>query len=433
MPTNNDVEQKTIWPSNDGFALDDTHYVPSDELSNDNELSIDELNDIDDFLTDNYEEGDLGPSHDDAEYGLNDGELDSINDALEADEGLAYEDVITLPKDTVLMRYVDANKTTDTGEFLTQPGTSKEQLALDPSRDYQAHYYKLDSDLDVHAGTARSWFGEEGGGVQYKLTDNERVNTLQGLDENGNPVEGGKSVITECDEHGEPIDKSEHTDKSAKDTTPFYEKEGFQKVITFATAAVGLATAAINAKDMPNKIDMNDAINDRPSISITIDNKNINSDDISEMLEDMGYSLDDNEQQDINEYSLDDALIDAGQAIDDLGSDEDNLYEMLKDEHNPDDEEMDILNSEIDSLYGDNPDEQEDNTTDELDGLDGDNLSEQEDIATDELDGLDSDNPDEQEDIATDELDDLGYGTDEPEIIDTLNEHEDIDNDRNIM
>ena len=90
MPTNNDVEQKTIWPSNDGFALDDTHYVPSDELSNDNELSIDELNDIDDFLTDNYEEGDLGPSHDDAEYGLNDGELDSINDALEAEEGLAH-------------------------------------------------------------------------------------------------------------------------------------------------------------------------------------------------------------------------------------------------------------------------------------------------------------------------------------------------------
>ena len=363
---NNNIERETVWPSDDGFAIDSSHYIPDDKLSAKEAEEID--NEINEAMSSSYEEGDLGPSHDDAEYGLDDGELDEINESFEANEDLAYDDIITIPKGTVLMRYSDAhsNDKTDTGRFLTDPGTSKEQLALDPSKEYTAHYYKVESDIDVHAGTARSWFGEEGGGVQYKLTGDERINTLQGIDENGISDETNDAKISECNENGEPIERKQpdntNPDNAEKAKTPFYEKEGFQKGVVCITTIAGLLGSFSNAKDRPNSVDPNNAFNERPNISITIDNNNFIS--MDDMLEDMGFSLE-NQESDNKEYTYLDALIDVGQTIEEVGKDEGNLYEYVKNENShEDDEALDILSDELESLYGDNPPEDiEESTT----------------------------------------------------------------------
>ena len=70
---NNNIERETVWPSDDGFAIDSSHYIPDDKLSAKEAEEID--NEINEAMSGSYEEGDLGPSHDDAEYGLDDGEL----------------------------------------------------------------------------------------------------------------------------------------------------------------------------------------------------------------------------------------------------------------------------------------------------------------------------------------------------------------------
>ena len=312
MPMDKD---KTQWPSDSGFEMDRDHYIPRDDFtdSDDKDLSI---------LLDKY--------YDDIAHVEDAGHEDSIiaeaNDYLESHEELE-SDVVTLPEGKVLMRYVDAasDRETDTGKYFTEPGTPVEELALKPDAEYEAHYYKLNEPVDVHAGAARSWFGEEGGGVQYKLLGNLGVNDLKGLDDHGEPVEGKPILVSECDENGELIDN-----KPEEKTEPLHNRSIFQKAFATISFITGLTSGMADAKKMPNKTDMHDILPDT-SQAVMKDNKETDI-DLTRALHDCGYETKGMEPADDEKRTLADLVIDAGQLIKSMGSDEDEAIDYSDDE-----------------------------------------------------------------------------------------------------
>ncbi len=57
----------------------------------------------------------------------------------------------------------------DTGRYLAKEGTPYEKRALPKNTDKSNyHVYKILKPLPVLSGKATAWFGEPGGGIQYK-------------------------------------------------------------------------------------------------------------------------------------------------------------------------------------------------------------------------------------------------------------------------
>ena len=81
---------------------------------------------------------------------------------------------------TKIDRYGGAQK----GEFLSPQGTPFEQRSLpaghQATKEY--HQYEVVKDLPVQAGKSAPWFGQPGGGTQFRLADGW---TVEGLIEKG--------------------------------------------------------------------------------------------------------------------------------------------------------------------------------------------------------------------------------------------------------
>ena len=183
---NSPKESEIEWPSNKGFSLDANHYVPLDSLTDKEERIIQK--DIDRYNRFNDIESNHEFSNPD---GISNDLIEKANSQLETDESLD-SDVVTLPKGTILMRYGSPER----GQFLTEPDTSIDKLSL-PDGERSIHYYKLEQPLDVHVGTARSWFGKEGGGNQYMLLGNTTVMDLLGRNEKGERDEDKPIVLSD--------------------------------------------------------------------------------------------------------------------------------------------------------------------------------------------------------------------------------------------
>lgn len=79
--------------------------------------------------------------------------------------------VVGIPQKTTLPRgYVLDRKGSERGEFLAPAGTPIEKRSLDPvGRSAPLHRYKVVSPVDVDWGMARPYFGQPGGGLQFKI------------------------------------------------------------------------------------------------------------------------------------------------------------------------------------------------------------------------------------------------------------------------
>jgi hypothetical protein len=58
------------------------------------------------------------------------------------------------------------------GQYLSPKGTSFPERALPSTTDpNKYHEYRIISDIEAESGTIAPWFGNPGGGKQYKLSD----------------------------------------------------------------------------------------------------------------------------------------------------------------------------------------------------------------------------------------------------------------------
>ena len=78
-------------------------------------------------------------------------------------------ETVPLEKGTLIDRYNHRPPDADNGSFFSPPGTPFEQRALPIYEADQYHtIYRVKEPFEVQSGKAAPWFGEAGGGIQYK-------------------------------------------------------------------------------------------------------------------------------------------------------------------------------------------------------------------------------------------------------------------------
>ena len=104
------------------------------------------------------------------------GEIDTAS--LEGDEHSTDFDVITVPKNTRLVRYSKQPPEDDKGQYFALEGTEREAISLRNAEQYKYRtVYEVENAFDAEAGLVASAHGEKGGGIQLATRD-ENVATL---------------------------------------------------------------------------------------------------------------------------------------------------------------------------------------------------------------------------------------------------------------
>jgi len=87
-------------------------------------------------------------------------------------DGFKSKEVITLKKGTSIDRYDGDDPTKDRGKFASPTGADFSSRALPEKDKNRPQYdYTVEEDIEVTAGEAIPWFGQEGGGTQYKTEE----------------------------------------------------------------------------------------------------------------------------------------------------------------------------------------------------------------------------------------------------------------------
>ena len=156
----------TIWPSHKGYAIDENHYIPDDNMNNVQEEEIwSGMEPDDDFWDEDMDE--LYPGASDYTQEQEETRAEVEETYVEAEEDA--DDVVTLQKGTVVMRYGYS----ETSKSFTDVGMTRSECGLDENSDFhrEEYYFRLEEDIQVHRGTARAWepFNAEGGAPQYEM------------------------------------------------------------------------------------------------------------------------------------------------------------------------------------------------------------------------------------------------------------------------
>lgn len=87
------------------------------------------------------------------------------------------ETPVILSKGTRLIRFGENIKYINDGRFFSSPGTSYEQFSL-PYTPTVMREYEVLQDVLSYKGIASPWFGQPGGGIQYRF-DNVAIDLLK--------------------------------------------------------------------------------------------------------------------------------------------------------------------------------------------------------------------------------------------------------------
>lgn len=95
-----------------------------------------------------------------------------------------YEDIIIRPEDNIVIDRYGSNY----GTFFGEDGTPIEMRAMSPNSDFNTYNrYKVNKNLPMRKGIIKDWFGQPGGGIQFKL-DPEFVSQMMNKAKNGEGI-----------------------------------------------------------------------------------------------------------------------------------------------------------------------------------------------------------------------------------------------------